>query len=261
MASTQAIIVFLGLAFIALIVVSYINASQTRKRLISQRLVQLKRKVNEMEELAQSLSVLTGNVVIERIILEEMIDTLNGMAQLEPNSQAIELQKSNALQRVAKISEPGVAVAFDRMMDSDSSIARAQYNLSEAGRIIRKRQTAGNIEISEMNSHIAELAWANMMVVVVSLIGQGHKAVRRGDVLKGYAYYKKAQQAAMESTISDDRRHAIIKELGEILSNKRKSLSSSLMAETYLNPDAQSVSKASVKDTLGVVNEKDDTDL
>ncbi len=231
------IIASLILAFISLVSVSIVNSRQTRKRLISQRLSQLKRKVGEMEELAVALENLTGSVAIERIVLEEVIDTLNGMKQLSEESQTLDLNLQNAIQRAQEISGPAYSCSLYRIMESDATIARAQYHLSEAGRILRKRQAGGRIELAEMNTYIVELAWAHLMVSVISMIGQGHKAVRRGDVLRGFSFYKKAQEAAMASPISDDRRHQIIKELGDILANRRKSISIQLMPETDLNPD------------------------
>lgn len=231
------LIFFLALAFFALFGVSIINARQTRQRLINQRLAQLKRRVVDMEEMAIALETLTGSLKIERIILDEIVDVLKGMLQLAPDTQSLEVSLSNALQRIEEIQSPGYHCQIYRLMESDASIATAQNQLAEAGRVIRKRETAGLIEPSEMNTYIVELAWAHLCVSVISLVGQGHKAVRRGDILRGFSFYKKAQQAAMESTISDERRHQIIRELGEILANRRKSLSKELMPETNYNPE------------------------
>lgn len=236
MPSVNLIVICLFLAFVALFSVSYINSRQTRVRLINQRLAQQKRRVNELDELAGAVEVLTGSSELSRIVLEETVDTLKSMLQLDKSSQLLEINLENARQRLRE-SQSGNVATMHRLMDSDSGIARAQFQLSEVGRIIRRRQAAGLMELAEMNQHIQSLAWANLMVSVITLTASGHKALRNGDVFKAFAYYRKAQQAASGTNISDDRRHRIIKELGEIINNKRKSLSKDLMPETQHNPD------------------------
>jgi hypothetical protein len=236
MPSVTIIIICLVLAFLALISVSVINTRQTRARLINQRLAQQKRRVGELEELASAIESLSGSSELSRIVLEETIDTLKSMLQLDKGSQLLEINLDNALQRLRE-SQSGNLAPMHRLMDSDAGIAKAQFQLSETGRIVRRRQAAGLMEVAEMNQHIQSLAWANLMVTVISLTASGHKALRSGDVFKAFAYYRKAQQAASGTNISDERRHRIIKELGEIINNKRKSLSLDLMPESQFNPD------------------------
>lgn len=245
MSDLNIIIICLVLVGCALFGVSVINAQQVRKRLISQKVMQLKRKITEMEDVAAALENLTGNTATARILNEEIIDTLSGMLQLQPNSPSLELVMDATRQRIEEISSPGYSCNIHRMLDSDAAIAHAQYLLGEAARIIRKRQAQGQIELTQMTSHIEELSWAHLMVSVISLTGQGHKALQRGDPLRAHAFYKKAQESAMESVLSDDRRHQWIRELGELMSGKRKTISRSLMPESMYNPDEnQSVIEA-----------------
>lgn len=237
MKTSDAIVIFLLVAFAALLCVSFINSRQTRARLINQKLSQLKRRVGDLEELSVALEALTGSTKLARVVLEDTIDTLNGMLQLDPNSQTLQLSRNTAEQRLRDLSAPEYKCNLYRLMNSDAAIARSQFHLNEAGRIVRKRQASGLVEVPEMNTYLQELSWAHLMVTVVSYVGQGHKAVRNGDVLKAYAFYRKAQQAAMGSTLPDERRHTIIKEVSEILGNKRKSLSTDLMPETEFNTE------------------------
>ncbi len=237
MSNVSIILSCVAVAVFALIWVSVINTRQTRKRLINQRLMQLKRRVSELEELAVALESLLGSTRIATLILDEVADTLRGMIQIAPNSQTMELTLSNTLQHQQEISSASYQPQLNRLQETDAQIARAQYLLGEAGRVVRKRQSAGALEVSEMNHFIEELAWAHLMVGVVSLTAQGHKAMLAGNVLRAFAFYKKAQQSAASSTIADERRHQFIKELGEILANKRKSISLSLMPESGYNPD------------------------
>jgi len=225
---------------IALFTVSYVNSLQTRKRLISQRLSQLKLKVSEMEELASSLETLLGTSQIEKVVLQDVLDTLKGMQQLSPENITLDLSIENVLQRLDELSSPNYQATLYRVLESDAQIARARFQLSEAGRIVRKRQAAGFIELPQMNGMIEDLAWAHLMVFVVTLTAQGHKAFSRGDILRAYSFYKKAQEGAMEANLGDTRRHKVIKELSEIQANKRKALSIELMPETEFNPKSDS---------------------
>lgn len=238
MGNIKIIVLFLGLVMCALLVVSAINSRQTRRKLINQRLYLLKRKVADLEELAVNLESLLGNTNVSKLIMDEVVDTLQGMLQLSPGSQTLELSLNTALEHSEEIASASYHCGLARMQESDAQIAKAHFHLNEAGMIIRKRQQKGQIELAEMNAHIEALAWAHLMVTVITLVGQGHRSIRNGDVLRGYAFYQKAQEAALNTSLSDDRRQQFIRELGEITSNKRKSISLELMPESHLNPEA-----------------------
>ncbi|MFT7560896.1 MAG: hypothetical protein ACI93R_002819 [Flavobacteriales bacterium] len=229
------IVVLFVFAFIGLAGVSIVNARQTRARLVSQKITQLKRRISELDEISLGIESLVTTTTPSRVVLEELYDTIQGMVQLDHDNQSLQTALSTAKKRLSEIKTRSKPDILYRLMASDASIAKAQYQISEAARIIRKRQATGRVEISEMNNLIGELSWANLMIVVITLTGQGHKAVRSGEVLKACAFYKKAQQAAMESTLGDERRHQFVRELTEILSNKRKNLSLQLMPETEFN--------------------------
>lgn len=245
MSNLNLIIISLLVVAGSLFVVSAINAQQTRKRLISQKLQQLRRKTSEMEEVSAALETLTGNTRISRVIVEDIIDTLHGMQQLAPDNQSLELSLESALQRLEEIDSPSYSCNLNRLLESDSAIAHAQYLLGEAGRVVRKRQAQNLIELPQMTAYIEELAWTHLMVSVISLTGQGHKAVRRGDVMRAHAYYKKAQEAAMQSNVADDRRHRWVKELTDIMTGKQRAISMELMPESQYNP-TESVAPPSI---------------
>ena len=238
MASTDIIILFIIIAIAALFTVSMVNASQTRKRLIKQRLSDLKRKIEEMEEIELAMESLLGSTEIPKVILEERIDILKGMLQLDKHNATLDVQLNAALEHYEELSNPSYRCQLYRIQNSDAQIARAQYQLSEAGRIVRKRQVSGHIEVTQMNSYIHDLAWANMMVQIVTLIAQGHKAANRGDILRAYAFYKKALEYAMSNAINDQRRHQLIKETSDMANGARKYVSLELMPESDFNPDS-----------------------
>ena len=244
MSDTNAIVLCLLLVGAALLGVSAINARQTRKRLINQKIAQLKRKITELEDIAEAIEALTGNTTAARIVNKEIIDTLVGMRQLEPASPSLELKIDSTQQRIEEMSSPGYSCNLDRLCETDASIAHAQYLLGEAAIIIRKRQARGQIEQPQMTNLIQELSWAHLMVSVISLTGQGHKAMLKGDAMQAHAFYKKAQSSAKESAIKDERRHDWIRELGEIMSGQKKTVSLTLMPESRYNPDEKSTSAA-----------------
>ena len=231
------VVIFLIVAFLSLMVVSYVNSQQTRKRLINSKFDQLKRLASEIVELGSNIETLLESPVILKHINDEVIDIINKMRQLNPSSPFIDIGMENALHRKEELSDPSYKVATFRLMESDAAVARAQYGLNEAARIIRKRQAASFIEVAEMDMYIQELSWANLMIPVITLVGQGHKAVNRGDILRAHAFYKKALETATQGGYKDERQNQYISEIGEILNNKRKSLSIELMPETTYNPD------------------------
>ncbi|WP_096085941.1 hypothetical protein [Agaribacterium haliotis] len=236
MSELNIVLLCLALAVLALFTVSLINHNQMRRRLIGQRLQQLRKKVSEIEELCAGLESLTGSRNIIRALLEHTVEMVDGMLTLQPQSQALQISKESLESRIEQLSGAEFAPTLNRAMNSDAQVARAQFGLNEAGRIIRSRQAAGKMELAAMNDMIEQLAWANMMVSVVSAVVQGHKYLNKGDVLQAYSFYKKATQTAMENNLGDERRHQLIKELVEITNNKRRALSENLMPETQFNP-------------------------
>lgn len=240
MSSFDAIVLCFGFAIVSLLAVSHVNRRQMRRRLIAQKLEQMKRRVNELEEISALIEPLIESRPIVIYVLNELVELINKIRQLDPGSQFLEINLNNAEERLDQLHSDRGNHDLWRMQSSDAAIARARYCLNEAGRILRKRQTMGELSAEDLHKYIVELSWAHSMVGVITLIGQGHQAVSRGDVLKAYAFYKSAQQILVHSTPSDDRRHQFIKELSEILSNRRKAISLGLMPESDYNPSADS---------------------
>ncbi|WP_246438989.1 hypothetical protein [Teredinibacter franksiae] len=196
----------------------------------------MKRRIDELEELAATVDTLTESPSIAEHINDEAIEMIGAMMRLEPNSQTLSVTLQNAEQLADTYRNHSRPREIYRLQRSDAGIARTLYMLNDTGRILRKRQAAGKLDIAQMESLILELSWTHIMVGVVSNVAQGHQSLNRGDVLKAYAFYKKAQQVAMQSSNSDDKRQELIKELSDMLSNKRKALSPSLMPEAEFNP-------------------------
>ncbi len=240
MSSITTILIFLILTSISLFFVSMINRRQLRTRLVKQKLGQMKRRSTELEELAAQLETLVENPKVSITINDETADLLKKMISLSPLNAYYAMSLEGVLQRAEELSIPGRKIELFRLMESDAAIARSQYALTEAAHIIRKRQAGGHIQVAEMDVMLRDLSWANFMIKISSNVGQGHKAVNRGDILRALAYYRKAIEVATEAGHKDDRQNQIIFELGEILNNKRKALSTNIMPETLYNPEEKS---------------------
>ncbi len=231
------LVLFCVLAMFSLVAVSIANERDRRSRLIRSKLKGLKRKVDELEELVIEVEMMVESRAIAKLINDEIIDMLHAMIKLDTSASYLHASLANAEKRGADLADESLPHTIDRMRESDSKIARGQHFLTEAGRVLKHQHAVGHISLEENNLFLSQLNWAFLMVDVISHIGQGHKAINRSDILSGHAFYKRAQQTLAQSAHSDPRRHRMIKELSEILNNRRKSLSRDLMPETQFNPD------------------------
>ncbi|GLS27276.1 hypothetical protein [Marinibactrum halimedae] len=237
MSSFIALVLFAFIAVSALLVVSWANHRETRRRIIDSKLRQLKRKYEEIQDAITNVDQLIELRAVSVALNEEVISILQSMQQLKPdegyvvaalnNAEALheELQKETAHNRVYRIRE------------SDSKILRAQRHLDFAARVLSSQQALGKISQDELNTFREALAWAHLQVGVISVVAQGHQATNRGDILTAAAYYKKAKTLLMQSGHPDPRRLVMIREMSDILHNKRTALSDNLMHEVDYNPD------------------------
>lgn len=240
MSSISTVLLLLVVTSIALFVVNLINQRQVRQRLLNQKLAQMKRRVTELEELSATIEPLTENKQIPQIINNEVISTLDSMLKMSPNNNVYRISMENAQMRNDELRDPSRKVSVFRLMESDASLARAHYNISEAARIVRKHQAQERLQVAEMDLILNELVWSDFMVKISSHIAQGHKAMNNDNNLRAVAYYKKALEVASTAALQDDRQNQIISEIGELLNHKRTALSPRLMPETLYNPTPNS---------------------
>lgn len=245
MSTGSFLIIFCALVVTSLTVVSLVNSHEERQRSERQRQRHLRFKLQELEEIVLSINQLVENRQIIRLLNEELLETIVSIRESEPDNSHLNALYHTALARHESLTaDPGSGghvydlPPLDRMQHSDVDIARAKHVLSEALILLRRQQRSGKIELDELHALQVELDWASLMVEVISMVGQGHKSVRRRDNFTGHAFYKKAHHLLTQSSHPDERRGQFIQELNDIMLGKRRSISPELMPETALNPDA-----------------------
>lgn len=241
MSDFSTVILLIAITSLSLFVVSTVNKRQLRAQLISQKLTQMKRRVTELEELSATLEPLVENNEFSKLINDEVIDITQVMVKLSPKDTLLNVSLEEAEKRSQDLLDPNAKAELFRLMESDAAVARAEYAITEAARVIRKRQSADKIPEGKMEQLIVGLNWSNFMVKVVTNVGQGHQAANNGNTLRASAYYRKAMELISQSHQRDERMSQLTKEMGEILSGKRTALSLELMPESLYNPQHKTV--------------------
>ena len=239
MTSGTGILIFLVLMMFSLVVVSFVNRAQTRNRLIRQKSAQIRRRLEELEEVCSSIEPLLESSLIPKLINEEILDLIRSLEQLTPNDSTLDIKRANANEEAANFSSGNRSQPLYRIQNSDAAIARTKYYLTEAARVVRRHQAHGRLDATEMDSYIRELSWAHLMTEVVTHVSQGHKAVNRNQPMAAYGYYRKAQHLLMHSQLRDERRHRFIKAISDMLKGKRLAIGSDLMPEVEFNPTSK----------------------
>jgi hypothetical protein len=236
MSSVTGVTLFLALIVFSLITVSIANRIQTRKRLVRHKMLQIRVRIDELEEICAGIEPLLEPVFIPRLINEEILDLIRSVKKLDPNARFADVKLEHAQSLAQQLDAGQRTQPFYRIQPSDAAIAKRKVYLSEAARVVRRHQALGRLDSAEMEAYIRELAWAHLMVDVISHLAQGHKAVNRDDPVVAYGYYRRAQNLLIGTQVADDRRHRMIREIGEILSGKRLAISTDLMPEADFNP-------------------------
>lgn len=244
MSAFASLILFVLLAIISLGAVSWVNAREKKRKILTQKLKEMRRHIMNTEELILDVDQMVESRSIAKLINDEIVEMIQAMKAANPETGYLDASYQTAMARAEALADESVPTSLDRLKDSDAQIARSKHVLEEAATILRRQQATGKFSFEEMNAFLSELSWAHLMVDVISHVGQGHKALRRHDVLSAHAFYKKAQQMLMHSAHPDKRRHRFIKELSEMLANKRVAVSEDIMPETHLNPEPSLIRSA-----------------
>lgn len=230
MTSVTFVFISLFIAIGGLILVNIANRRETRARLIKVKVAQIKRKIQEMEEFCLSLEPLLDTAAIPGVINDEIIATIEGVKDFS-DTQLLDVYRENALSRRESWSKGQDRVPLYRAQDSDAKMARALYYLNEASQILRNLQSKGLLESTALQEMLDDLSWSHLMVKVVTHVIEGQKVQQNGNLGKALAFYKKAQQIAIETSIADARRQQLIADLGALLDNQGKVFDSQLIPE------------------------------
>lgn len=234
---TTILVLFL-LMVIALLLVGLADRWQTRRRQSMLREKRLRLQLQELEAILEQTETALPSRDIARQINAEILRLLEEMRQLSPNnSRYVDSRLNRAEEREGAWDREPPTRKVNRLRDSDAQIAHSQACLKHAGQVLRHRHIRGYLSAEELEVYLQDLGWSQMMVSVVSLIAQGHKALARGGRLAALSFYKKAQNLLAGYGESDSRRAAMIQQLNEIITGERKALSQELMPETEYNPE------------------------
>ncbi|WP_054114199.1 hypothetical protein [Marinagarivorans algicola] len=231
-------ILLIFLATFSLLTVNFVNRRELRRKLIAQKITLLRRRIAELEEMAACIEPLLESTQIPRAINDEIIHLLETIIQLDNRNTYMETTLDSAKALSEDLSLEKRSCQLMRNLSSDSQVARCKFQLNEAAKLIRKNQQTGRIEALEGDAFILELSWGLMMIEVVTYVNQGHVSLKQNDHLKAYGYYKHAQQVLIASSHPDERRQRLIKEVSDMLGNRRRALSLDLMPESANNPTA-----------------------
>ena len=231
MITLASLIILCTLGLGALLAVSLVNSRQTRVKRARQRVKMLKFRVDALEELAILLDRIVDNRPIVHHVYDEALGLLDTMQKLDPSATYLKAMAAHAQRLSAEFADQYGNRAINRAMESDAKIARAKQALNEAARILRQRQTRGQLGSTELDIYLGDLSWNVLFVEVVSLIGRGLVAMKREDTLGAFAFYKRAQNHLLQSDRRDDKRARLIKELNEMLGKTRLLPSPDLMPE------------------------------
>lgn len=236
MTDISSIVLFGGLVALALGLIHLSNHQRHRSERVSVKIIELKRRVVELEELIHVVEPLTESLAIPRLINNEIMELISAVRKLNKDDSSLADHLQKARSREEDLSDPTRARKLYRILKSDADIGRAQYLINETARIIQVQRRLNKIDEAKRKILLAELRWAHVMVSVLSLVAQGHKAVTRGDEVRARAYYKNAHHKLITSAVEDERRIRLAKELEEITAGARQIVSPDLMPETDYNP-------------------------
>lgn len=236
MSSTGMIITLIVIIFVSIFVVSIANIREQRRRAKNQKLNSLRRKINWLEGLVTELEPLLEQPSVIALINDLIIDEISRAKRINPNIINFNASYQAAIARAESLEDQHSSDHLDRLKESDSQIARALKSLEDAAVLVKKGLADNKITQEQMELYLRQLNWSHLMVSVISNIGQGHKAARRKNALSAKAFYKKAHQLLLGSTLADQRRQEFIKQIAEVIGAERTTISPELMPETYLNP-------------------------
>lgn len=224
--------IFVVLAFVALIIVSFINRVQEKEKMRRLQQRKFKMQAEALTDVVSCLEQTLSDLKISKLINDEVVARWQQALAFESGSRThLDASIRHAQLRSADYEAGNHYISPSYQKDSDAQIAQTQLHLTEAGKVLRHLCASGKVSDTELEAYLSELGWAYLMVSVASFIGQGYKFSAMHDRFSAQGFYQKAQHLLLESMHPDPRRLRMIKELGELLDGSRSSMSRDLVPE------------------------------
>lgn len=240
MNSLFALIIFGLICLGSLLVVSWANHMENKKRLTKSRLRVLKSQFDELQQIIATVDQTVENRDVAKRLNQAAIEVAHDMAELEPSDGYVVAALNNAQALQEEFNVDNTKDRIYRIRESDSQIALAQSYLEKGATQLAHLEAGGTISPDEFNAYKLELSWARLMLPVLSYVAQGHQASNRNEPLPAKAFYEKAKVAVAHSGHPGPKKGQLQQELNEIINRQRQSLSVTLMSETQFNPDKPS---------------------
>lgn len=237
MSSMLTVLLFVVICVASLLVVSWANHVETKKRMMKSQLRVLKSQYEELQQVMAAVDQTVEPRAVTRFLNQASKELANAMHELSSEDGYVQAALTNTDAMQKELEAETMDGRVYRIRESDSQIALTQSHLDKAATVLVQQQSAGVISPEELNTLKKHLSWAHLMLPTLSYVAQGHQATSRNEPLPAKAFYQKAKVAAANSSHPDPRRAQMVTELTEIIDRRRRSLSPELMIETQFNPE------------------------
>lgn len=239
MNSIFALLFLIFICVASLIVVSWANHVDAKKRLAKSRVRVLKSQFEELQLVIATVDQTVEQREVSRLLNQAALEIAQTMKELAPEDGYVISALKNTLALHEELQQETHSTRIYRIRESDSQIALARSHLDKAVVVLAQQQATGLISPDEFNTLKLSLAWAHLMLPTLTYVAQGHQAVNRNERLPAKAFYQKAKAAVVHSAHPDSRKNRLKQELSELVNSERRTLSSDLMLENNFNPQEE----------------------
>mgnify|MGYP005857712481 CR=1 FL=1 len=227
----NSLLILTALLAFSLFAVHQVNRWEARLRQRRLRQHRLRMTLETLEEVLVEVESTLANPDLTRSLNDEILDRLQDLLNLAGSKgNLVQTRLHHAQERQDQMARAGNGPTRF-MRESDAQVAHTKACLHKAAEVLRKRGHLGILNSSELGRYLEQLRWAELMVDVVTFLAEGHKTLRRGDIIAALAYYKKAQSLLINSDHPNEARIKIVQELDEVITGKRKDISPNLIPE------------------------------
>ena len=236
MSAMLASLLLVVICIASLLVVSWANHVETKRRIKKSQVRVLKSQYEELQQVIAAIDQTVEPRAITRFLNQASIELAKAMHELSADDGYVQAALANTQALQEELEKEVIEGRIYRIRESDAQIALSQSYLEKAATVLVQQQSAGVISPDELNTYKKHLMWAHLMLPTLSYVAQGHQAINRSELLPARAFYQKAKVAVASSSHPDPRRAQLATELTELMERKRSALSRELMIETQFNP-------------------------